>query len=78
MSEKTLYVVTVSAGLDPYQQGEPSIESVFHIKASTPENAIECAKGIYVEEYGFEPGEVENDWNFDAYELDVDMIIEVD
>jgi hypothetical protein len=78
MKEKKVYVVTVSVGLDPYQQGEPSIESVFHIKASTPENAIECAKGIYVEEYGFEPEEVESDWNFDTYELNDDMIIEVD
>ena len=78
MSEKKVYVVTVSVGLDPYQQGEPSIESVFHIKASTPENAIECAKGIYVEEYGFESEDVENDWNFDTYELNDDMIIEVD
>ena len=78
MSEKKVYFVTVSVGLDAYQQGEPSIESVFHIKASTPENAIECAKGIYVEEYGFEPEEIEDDWNFNAYELDVDMIIEVD
>jgi hypothetical protein len=78
MSEKTLYVVTVSAGLDPYQQGEPSIESVFHVRASTPEKAIECAKKIYVEEYGSEPEDVENYWGFDTYELNDDTIIEVD
>jgi len=49
---------------------------VLHIRTLDKDKAVECAKEIFVESYGFDVDDVEENFDFNAYELTDDEIIE--
>ena len=66
--EKKVFVVLVT---------DPSFEfpSLFHIRAIDAEQAEECAKEIFKEDYYFDEETIEEELEFDVYELkDSDII----
>jgi hypothetical protein len=49
---------------------------VLHIRTSDNNKAVECAKEIFIESYGYDNVDVEENLEFSAYELTDDEIIE--
>ena len=69
---KKVFVVLVS---------DPSFENLnfpelFHIRALDAEQAVECVKEIFEAEYYFSPETIEEELEFDTFELDDSRIID--
>ena len=69
---KKLFVVVVSE----FHACHLDSPEIFHIRATDSGKAVECAKAIFVEDFSFDPAEVEEDFDFFAYELDDAAIID--
>ena len=69
---KKVFVVVVS----DYGCGHLESPEVFHIRATDPDKAVECAKDIFANDFTFEQETIEEDLDFFAYELNEDEIIE--
>ena len=69
---KKVFVVLVTDPSFDYLE----FPAVFHIRALDAEQAEECAKEIFKEDYSFETETIEEELEFDTFELDEDAIIE--
>ena len=69
---KKLFVVVVSDFGNDYLNSP----EIFHIRATDPGKAVECAKDIFVEDFSFSQEDVEDELDFFAYELDDAAIID--
>ena len=69
--EKKVFVVLVTDPSFDYLE----FPAVFHIRALGAEQAEECAKEIFKEDYYFDEETIEEELEFDVYELkDSDII----
>jgi len=69
---KKLFVVVVS----DWGNGLLDSPKIFHIRAENSAIALECAKDTFIEDYSFDEETIEDDFDFFAYELTDNEIIE--
>jgi hypothetical protein len=69
---KKLFVVVVS----DLGNGHMDSPHIFHIRAENSAKALDCAKDTFIEDYSFDEETIEDDFDFFAFELTDDAIID--